>query len=143
MLAVTEVNGCAICSYAHTKMALKDGFTNEEVESFLSGSDAFIAPEEAKAILFAQHYASEKGNYDEEAFYTVIEEYGKERAEVIMAAIRMIMVGNISGIPLSAFHSRLKGKPYTHSTIGYEIGMILSTILLVPITAIHSLFLKG
>ena len=25
MLAVTEVNGCAICSYAHTKMALEAG----------------------------------------------------------------------------------------------------------------------
>ena len=25
MLAVTEVNGCAICSYAHTRMALESG----------------------------------------------------------------------------------------------------------------------
>lgn len=25
MLAVTEVNGCAVCSYAHTRMALREG----------------------------------------------------------------------------------------------------------------------
>lgn len=143
MLAVTEVNGCAVCSYAHTKMALKEGFTPEEVESFLAGSDAFVVPEEAKGILFAQHYASEKGKYDTEAFDSVVEEYGKEKADVIMAAIRMITVGNISGIPLSAFLSRIKGKPYNHSSIGYEVGMILSTIILIPITAIHSLFIKG
>ena len=31
MLAVTEVNGCAVWSYAHTKMALEAGMTNEEI----------------------------------------------------------------------------------------------------------------
>lgn len=31
--------------------------SNEEIISFLSGGEAFILPEEAKAILFAQHFA--------------------------------------------------------------------------------------
>ena len=52
-LAVTEVNGCAICSYQHTKMALKQGMSNEEISSFLNGDNTFIKPEEAKAIIFA------------------------------------------------------------------------------------------
>lgn len=56
-LAVTEVNGCAVCSYAHTTMALRQGMSNEEISSFLSGSDSHIKPEEAKAIMFAQHFA--------------------------------------------------------------------------------------
>jgi AhpD family alkylhydroperoxidase len=142
MLAVTEVNGCAVCSYAHTQMALKQGFSNEEIESFLAGSDAFVVPEEAKAILFAQHYASKKGNYDKESFEMVIKEFGLEKAKVILASIRMIMVGNIIGIPLSAFRSRLKGKRYTHSSVGYELGMLLSTIVVMPISFLHSLFLK-
>ncbi len=143
MLAVTEVNGCAVCSYAHTKMALKQGVSSDEIEGFLSGNDAYISPDEAKAILFAQHYASEKGEYDKNAFRTVLDEYGQQKASVILAAIRMIMVGNISGIPLSAFSSRLKGKPYTHSSVAYELGMILSTLVLLPVSFIHSLFIIG
>ena len=31
MLAVTEVNGCAMCSYAHTQMALEAGLSSEDV----------------------------------------------------------------------------------------------------------------
>ncbi|MDD2279851.1 MAG: carboxymuconolactone decarboxylase family protein, partial [Bacteroidales bacterium] len=50
-LAVTEVNGCAACSYQHTQMALSQGMSNEEISSFLSGADNFIRPEEAKAIM--------------------------------------------------------------------------------------------
>ncbi|MDY0023535.1 MAG: carboxymuconolactone decarboxylase family protein [Candidatus Izemoplasmatales bacterium] len=34
MLATTEVNGCELCSYAHTKMALKQGFSQEEINFF-------------------------------------------------------------------------------------------------------------
>ena len=36
-LAVTQVNGCSICSYAHTKNALKAGMTEDEIESLLDG----------------------------------------------------------------------------------------------------------
>ena len=52
-LAVTEVNGCAACSYQHTQMALEQGMSNEEINSFLSGGSDFTKPEEAKAIVFA------------------------------------------------------------------------------------------
>lgn len=60
-LAVTEVNVCAACSYAHTYMALKQGMSNEEISSFLSGDGTFINQEEARAIVFAQHYADTRG----------------------------------------------------------------------------------
>ena len=42
-------------------MALRQGMSNEEISSFLSGGDDFIQPEEAKAIIFAQHFADSKG----------------------------------------------------------------------------------
>lgn len=57
MLAVTEVNGCAACSYAHTGMALAQGMPRKENEAFLSASDVYVVPDEASAILFARHYA--------------------------------------------------------------------------------------
>ena len=38
MLAVTEANGCAACSYAHTRMALKEGMDSSEIAAMLSGN---------------------------------------------------------------------------------------------------------
>ncbi len=140
MLAVTEVNGCAICSYAHTKMALESGFSIEEVESFFAGSDTYIKPEEAMGILFAQSYADNQGNYSDEAYQTLVDYYGEEKSKTILAAARGMMAGNVIGLPMSAISARFKGKKYSNSSFFYEIGMLLAPLLLIPISGIHSLF---
>ncbi|MRT92265.1 carboxymuconolactone decarboxylase family protein [Ancylomarina sp. 16SWW S1-10-2] len=141
-LAVTEVNGCALCSYGHTKMALRQGMSSEEIKSFLSGEDTFIKPEEAKAILFAQHYADSRGYPKKYAYDAIVKEYGKERAQIILSAIQMITTGNLYGIPISAFQSRLKGKPYKGSTLFYELKMQILGLLILPIAIIHG-FVRG
>jgi len=141
-LAVTEVNGCATCSYQHTKMALQQGMSNEEISSFLSGSNEFIKPEEAKAILFAQHFADSKG-FPKQYFYdAIVTEYGDEKACIILAAVQVILVGNMYGIPFSAFIARLHGKPYKGSSLVYELGMLVIGFLLLPLALIHGL-LRG
>ncbi|MCT4580127.1 MAG: carboxymuconolactone decarboxylase family protein [Flavobacteriales bacterium] len=140
-LAVTEVNGCPVCSYEHTKMALKKGMSNEEISSFLSGQQNFIQPYEAKAIAFSQHYAATRGFPKNYTYNAIIKEYGTEKAAVILAAIQIMMVGNMYGLPFSAFKARLKGKAYSDSTLGYEISMLLLGGLLLPIAIIHG-FLK-
>ena len=142
MLSVTEVNGCAICSYAHTSMALKQGFNQEEIESFLGGDGTYIVPHEAKALLFAQHYADTRGYIDKEAYDALLEEYGEREREVILSAIKIMMVGNMIGIPMSAFGSRFKGQPYKGSSIFYEIFMMLSSIIFIPVSSIHAIFYK-
>jgi len=85
-LAVTEVNGCAVCSYQHTKMALQQGMSGEEIASFLSGGTDYIKPEEAKAIMFAQHFADSRGFPKIETYDAIVEEYGKKEARIILAA---------------------------------------------------------
>ena len=57
MLVVTEVNGCQLCSYWHTREALKSGMPEEEIKNMLSGNLENIPQEEAIALFFAQHYA--------------------------------------------------------------------------------------
>ena len=142
MLAVTEVNGCSVCSYAHTKMALESGFSEEEIDSFLSGSDAYVVPEEAKAILFAQNFADAHGQLDEASYQALVDEYGSAESEVILAAARVMTMGNILGLPLSGFWSRIKGKPYENSSVSYELLMILAPIVLFPVSALELLFRK-
>jgi AhpD family alkylhydroperoxidase len=141
-LAVTEVNGCAACSYQHTKMALKQGMSNEEISSFLSGGDSFILPEEAKAIVFAQHFADETGRPKKYTFDSIVKEYGEEKAEIILAACQVMIAGNMYGIPFSAFQSRLKGKPFKDSSLFYELGMMISGLLALPFVIIHHLIRK-
>lgn len=136
-LAVTEVNGCAVCSYAHTQMALKQGMSNEEIFSFLSGDKKYIKPEESKAILFAQHFADTGGYPTRQSYEAIINEYGKEKAEIMLAAVQIMMTGNVYGIPQSAFKSRLKGKPYQDSSLFYELGMQIFGILILPFALIH------
>lgn len=136
-LAVTEVNGCPACSYQHTKMALSQGMSNEEIISFLSGGVEFIKLEEAKAIMFAQHFADSRGFPKKDTYDAIIEEYGEKRAVIIMSAVQVMIAGNIYGIPFSAFQSRLKGKTYKDSSLFYELGMLKGGILILPIAIIH------
>jgi AhpD family alkylhydroperoxidase len=139
MLAVTEVNGCAVCAYGHTQMALNQGFTQDEISAFLSGSGEYIRPEEMKAILFAQHYADTKGIVDEQAFQEIITTYGNQSSRVILAAIQMMMIGNIVGLPISAFQRRRKGNPDSNSSLIHEIGLPLSTLILIIPALINGL----
>jgi AhpD family alkylhydroperoxidase len=141
-LAVTEVNGCAACSYQHTQMALSQGMSNAEISSFLSGGDSFIKPEEAKAIMFAQHFADSRGFPKKYAYDAIANEYGKKEARIILSACQTMIAGNMYGIPFSAFLSRLKGKKYKESTLFYELGMLIVGILALPIAIIHG-FLRG
>lgn len=58
---------------------------------------------------------------------------------MILSAISLMMYGNICGLPLSAFISRLRGKKYANSTLVYEIVMLLSIIPISLIAAIPAL----
>jgi AhpD family alkylhydroperoxidase len=138
MLAVTEVNDCAICSYAHTKKALESGMSSEEIQKMLSGIIEDVPDGEIAAVMFAQHYADTRGNPTRESWQRIVEIYGTSRAKGILGSIRTIMIGNTYGIAWSSFFNRLKGKPDPRSSLPYELSMILGTIL-VPISFIHAL----
>ena len=136
-LAVTEVNGCAACSYQHTQMALNQGMSNEEISSFLSGADSHIKPEEAKAIMFAQHFADSRGFPKKYAYDAIVEEYGKEEALIILAACQTMIAGNMYGIPFSAFLSRIQGSVYKDSSLFYELGMLVVGLISLPFGILH------
>lgn len=136
-LAVTEVNGCAACSYAHTKMALHQGMSKEEITNLLRGGNDFIKPEEAKAIIFAQHYADSRAYPKQYAYDSIVNEYGEVKSEIIISAVQIIMVGNIYGIPFSALISRLRGASYKDSSLFYELAMLIVGLLLLPLALIQ------
>lgn len=142
MLAVTEVNGCDVCSYVHTKSALEQGMSPEEINMILSGDTKNIPDEEATAILFSQHYADARGNPSEDAWSRIVQTYGTDKALGILGATRIIMFGNIFGIALGGLKNRLLGKKTEGTSLLYELKMIGSMVILVPTALIHSLLSK-
>jgi AhpD family alkylhydroperoxidase len=138
MLRVTEVNDCAICSYAHSKMALESGMSNEEIQKMLSGIIDDVPADELPAVMFAQHYADTRGNPTMESWQRIVEIYGLTKAKGILGSIRTIMIGNTYGIPWSSFFNRLRGRPDPRSSLWYELSMMLGT-LLTPISFIHAI----
>jgi len=139
MLAVTEVNGCDVCSYAHTKMALETGMNSNEIMKLLSGVMDDVPKNEIQGILFGQHYADTRGNPSTETWNQINEVYGQNLALGILASIRVIMLGNAYGIPWSSFLKRFKGKSDIRSNLGYELAVLLESLIIVPISGIHAL----
>lgn len=139
MLAVTEVNDCPACSFVHTKMALETGMDSEEIQNMLSGAFDSIPKEELPAVMFAQHYADSKGHPSKASWEEVITQYGESKALAILGTIRMIMMGNVYGIVLGSFVNRFKGKSDSRSTIFYEVLMMISALIFIPVVFIHVL----
>lgn len=137
MLAVTEVNDCPACSYGHTKISLEAGMSNEEIKNMLSGVHNEVPSDQLPAVMFAQHYADYRGKPTEMAWNQVVEVYGKQRAEAILANVRMIMFGNAYGIAWGSLINRFKGNPDERSNILYEMAMVLSTITFIPVAIAH------
>lgn len=116
--------------------------SNEEISSFLSGDNSYIKPEEAKAIMFAQHFADCRGIPKQYAYDSIEKEYGKNEARVILVASQTMIAGNMYGIPYSALLSRLHGKPYKGSSLFYELSMFIIGMLSLPTALVHGL-LRG
>jgi len=140
MLAVTEVNGCRVCSYFHTEQALKDGMGEDEITAILRGSLDAVPPKEGKGLFFAQHYADKRGAYSIEAWEGIINEYGQEKARAILSYTRMIMMGNVYGIAYGCLKERFKGKPVKGSRFLHEMGILAGSVILIPAAMIASLF---
>ncbi len=132
MLAVTHVNGCKLCSWFHTKEALKLGMTEKEIAELLDGDISDAPKDEAVALVFAQHYADTLGNVDNAAWLRVVQTYGTDKALAIRACVCMIMAGNAQGNIWGALASRFKGKPEPDSSLWKEISVLACDIFLVP-----------
>jgi AhpD family alkylhydroperoxidase len=97
MLAVTAVYGCRYCSYFHARRGLKSGVDREDAVALLAGSLETCPPEEAVALLYAQHWAESNANPDPEAIERLERDYGAETAKAINVVLRMVRVGNLAG----------------------------------------------
>lgn len=141
MLAVTQVNGCQVCNYYHTKHAIDSGMSDEDLKTLLDGEFKDFDEHQATALIFAQHYASEKEKYSEETYQSVVEHYGEEEAQGILGILMLISMGNAHGINAGNFKSRFtKAGKIPGSKLFNELFIILSPLLLLPVFLIGNIF---
>lgn len=120
MLAVTAVNGCVYCEWAHTKVALEQGCTNEEIKEIMAHDFGSCDPYEVVGLAFAQRYAETEGLPPEEAYQKLFSHYGEEKANDIILFIKIITIGNLLGNTFDAFESRLRGLPPEKGSFFFE-----------------------
>ena len=133
MLAITEVNGCEMCSFIHTKLALSSGMSRENIKKILDGDTTSIPIDDAVAVMFGQDYAYSKECPSAESIKRIIDEYGYQKAELIVAASNMITMTNGMGTSMDYFYRRLKFKRNRNSNILIELFNPLFTMLLFPL----------
>lgn len=124
MLSVTNVNGCELCSFVHTKIALKSGLEASEIKALLGGEKDQVREEDLIAILFAEHFAYSKESPDKEVLDRLVETYGEERANLILASTVMISLTNVIGITLALFKKRLLFQRDKRSSFFNELAIL-------------------
>lgn len=97
MLAVISVYGCRFCTWAHTREAFRSGVSSDEITSLLSGSVDDCPPDEAVAVMYAQHWADSDARPTPESSQMLVDTYGPQKAQAVNLVLRMIRVGNLSG----------------------------------------------
>ena len=132
MLAVTRVNGCRYCSYAHARLALQAGVTETELCDLLTGEFGHIPPHERTALLFAQHYAEQGDRYDAGAWQKLEDTYGADAARDMLVHIRLITFANLYGNTFDALLERLRLRPVAGSHFFSEIVVLAAGATVVP-----------
>lgn len=139
MLVVTGVNGCRYCSYGHSKAALAAGIPENDLKKLLAGEIGDFPENEAVALTFAQHYAESHCEPDPIAYQRLLDYYGEETTQAIIAYLRMITFGNLYGNTFDALISRFSGKPACGSSIWNEMGVLLGVIIFIPVVLLSQL----
>lgn len=96
-LAVTRVNRCRACTWAHTRIALQAGIAAEEVRALVRSELDAVPEQEREAVLYARHWADTDGAPESEAVARVAARYGAETLDRMHLAMRFIRFCNYFG----------------------------------------------
>ncbi len=133
MLAITEVNGCTMCSYVHVKLATKAGISDKDIKEILAGELEGIPKEDALAVLFAKNYADNKEEVDQAFYQKLIDNYGKRKARAILGVAHVITMTNGMGISLDLLKKTFTFKHVKGSNVLNELLVPLFTMILFPV----------
>lgn len=131
MLAVTSVNDCRYCSWAHTHLALSNGVDVDELNQLLAHEGVKVANDaDGAAVLFAQHYADTNGSLEPGAEAALRQYFSVGQIREIKSYIHAIYIGNLAGNTFDALLARFKGDQVEGSSWWFEL---LCSLLTAPV----------
>ncbi len=127
-VAVSGVSECAYCSHLHVQWALKNGVSDEEIRSILSGDVKLSPAEEIPILAYAIHWAESNGQPLDEVRNRAVESVGRAklcRAEAVMATVYM---GNMCS---NAIEARQTGSlpNDVNSTLAFALAWPVATFV--------------
>jgi AhpD family alkylhydroperoxidase len=145
VLGVTAINDCSYCKWGHTHWAMANGVPLEEVNQILGLQiDALEAknPAEAAAILFAQHYAESLDRLDPDSLENLRTFYSDAQAAEILAYVRAITLGSLTGNTVDAFLDRFRGRGREDSRGLIVVFEGVVTLVAAPVVLVLALLAK-
>jgi AhpD family alkylhydroperoxidase len=145
VLGVTAINDCGYCKWGHTHWAMANGVPLEEVNQILGLQiDALEAknPAEAAAILFAQHYAESLDRLDPDSLENLRTFYSDAQAAEILAYVRAITLGSLTGNTVDAFLDRFRGRGRADSRGLIVVFEGVVTLVAAPVVLVLALLAK-
>jgi AhpD family alkylhydroperoxidase len=109
MLAVTGVNDCRYCRFTHTRLGLRAGLSQAEIDQILGGGIEWVPESERPAVEFARRWAMRNGEEDPAEMAMLAERYGQHKAGQIQMACRLIRLANLSGNTLDSIFFKVSG----------------------------------
>jgi AhpD family alkylhydroperoxidase len=136
MLAISGVNGCAMCSFVHTKIALAEGIPAEQIKQVLGGSYDDVPTEEVVGVLFAQSYAANNEAVDAASTARLVKEYGEAKAHCILQVCQIITFTTVMGITLDGVKQRLTFQR-AHNRFYRELLIMVSIFVGFPVLFLY------
>lgn len=112
VLGVTSITKCGYCQWGHTHWAMAHGVPLEEINAILANESESLRaadPAEAAAILFARQYAESPDSLDPRAIEGLREHHGDAEVAELLAYVRAITLGSLTGNTADAFLDRFRG----------------------------------
>ena len=134
MLGVTSITDCRYCQWGHTHWAMAHGVPLEEVNQILGNQVESLKakdPAEAAAILFARHYAEHLDQFDPGSIENLRTFYSNAQVAEILAYVRAITFGSLTGNTVEAFLDRFRGDGRTSFLFECVVAAAAAPILLV------------
>lgn len=142
MLAVTSVNDCRYCCWAHTGLALAEGVDLDALQAVLDqGVDPDRDDRTARAILFAQHFADTERRPEPAAQQAFEAAFSARERDEILAYIHIIYLANLGGNTVDALLARLRGNRVEGSQLPVELVTALvaaAPLLLIRVASARS-----
>ena len=141
MIAVSEVNACRWCSYAHQTWGREVGLDEADVARLADGEVALSDSRQAAAVAYAQERAEAAFAPVPEHLIvrlrTVFDEQDADRVEVVA---RLMHQANMAGNSVDALLARWQGHPPHHSRLVDDLVIggfgLLAILVAVPLVSI-------